>query len=48
MAVRYPRGARSSVTLMIGNPYERKQKALIDFSLMKSKAAPGAPKIVQK
>jgi len=26
--------------LMIGNPYEREQKALIDFSLMKPKAAP--------
>jgi len=34
--------------LMIGNPYEREQKALIDFSLMKPKAAPGAPAVVQK
>jgi heptose-I-phosphate ethanolaminephosphotransferase len=33
---------------MIGNPYEREQKALIDFSLMKPKALPGATAAVQK
>ncbi|WP_392888236.1 phosphoethanolamine transferase CptA [Pseudomonas migulae] len=32
--------------LMIGNPYEREQKALIDFSLIKPKAKP--PEVVQK
>ena len=34
--------------LMIGNPYERQQKPLIDFSLMKPKALPGATAAVQK
>ncbi|VVN92290.1 phosphoethanolamine transferase CptA [Pseudomonas fluorescens] len=29
--------------LLIGNPYERKQKALIDFSLMKPKHTPQTP-----
>ncbi|MFL1527731.1 phosphoethanolamine transferase CptA [Pseudomonas sp. O230] len=33
-------------TLMIGNPYEREQKALIDFSLIKPKPKPA--EIVQK
>ncbi|VVO25874.1 phosphoethanolamine transferase CptA [Pseudomonas fluorescens] len=34
--------------LMIGNPYERQQRPLIDFSLMKPKALPAAPEVVQK
>ncbi|UVM47835.1 phosphoethanolamine transferase CptA [Pseudomonas sp. B21-015] len=34
--------------LMIGNPYEREQRPLIDFSLMKTKGAPVAPAVVQQ
>lgn len=34
--------------LMIGNPYERQQRPLIDFSLMKPKGAPGTPAVVQQ
>lgn len=34
--------------LMIGNPYERQQRPLIDFSLMKPKALPPAPELAQK
>ncbi|MCP1445724.1 heptose-I-phosphate ethanolaminephosphotransferase [Pseudomonas sp. GGS8] len=34
--------------LMIGNPYEREQRPLIDFSLMKPKVAPVAPAVVQQ
>ncbi|MCO8314234.1 phosphoethanolamine transferase CptA [Pseudomonas mandelii] len=34
--------------LMIGNPYERQQRPLIDFSLMKPKGAPVAPAVVQQ
>ena len=34
--------------LLIGNPYERKTKPLIDFSLMKPKVTPGAATVVQK
>jgi heptose-I-phosphate ethanolaminephosphotransferase len=34
--------------LMIGNPYERQQRPLIDFSLMKPKNAPAAPAVVQQ
>jgi heptose-I-phosphate ethanolaminephosphotransferase len=34
--------------LMIGNPYERQQRPLIDFSLIKPKALPAAPEVVQK
>jgi heptose-I-phosphate ethanolaminephosphotransferase len=33
---------------MIGNPYERQQRPLIDFSLMKPKNAPAAPAVVQQ
>ncbi|MHC8344034.1 phosphoethanolamine transferase CptA [Pseudomonas sp. RT6P73] len=31
--------------LMIGNPYERQSRPLIDFSLMKPKAKPGDPEV---
>ncbi|MFS2095456.1 phosphoethanolamine transferase CptA [Pseudomonas sp. Pseusp11] len=34
--------------LMIGNPYEREQRPLIDFSLMKPKAAPVTPTVVKQ
>ncbi|EJN25032.1 putative membrane-associated, metal-dependent hydrolase [Pseudomonas sp. GM78] len=34
--------------LLIGNPYERQQRPLIDFSLIKPKAAPVLPEVVQK
>ncbi|UVL01002.1 phosphoethanolamine transferase CptA [Pseudomonas sp. B21-048] len=34
--------------LMIGNPYERQQRPLIDFSLMKPKGAPVTPAVVQQ
>ncbi|HJR30050.1 MAG TPA: phosphoethanolamine transferase CptA [Pseudomonas sp.] len=34
--------------LMIGNPYERQQRPLIDFSLMKPKGAPGTAAVVQQ
>ncbi|MGY3303613.1 heptose-I-phosphate ethanolaminephosphotransferase [Pseudomonas sp. PvR086] len=34
--------------LMIGNPYEREQRPLIDFSLIKPKVAPVAPAVVQQ
>ncbi|WLG53348.1 phosphoethanolamine transferase CptA [Pseudomonas sp. FP1742] len=34
--------------LMIGNPYEREQRPLIDFSLMKPKGAPVTPAVVQQ
>ncbi|EJM17518.1 putative membrane-associated, metal-dependent hydrolase [Pseudomonas sp. GM18] len=34
--------------LMIGNPYEREQRPLIDFSLMKPKVAPVAAAVVQQ
>ena len=35
--------------LMIGNPYEREQRALIDFSLMKPKKVdPAAANVVQQ
>lgn len=34
--------------LLIGNPYERKQKALIDFSLMKPRHTPETPAVVLK
>ena len=34
--------------LMIGNPYERQQRPLIDFSLMKPKNAPAAPAVAQQ
>jgi heptose-I-phosphate ethanolaminephosphotransferase len=33
---------------MIGNPYARKQRPLIDFSLMKPKGAPITPEVVQQ
>lgn len=34
--------------LMIGNPYDRQQRPLIDFSLMKPKGAPVTPAVVQQ
>ncbi|WP_223485040.1 phosphoethanolamine transferase CptA [Pseudomonas sp. A-RE-19] len=34
--------------LMIGNPYERQQRPLIDFSLMKPKVTPADPAVVQQ
>ncbi|MFJ7281650.1 phosphoethanolamine transferase CptA [Pseudomonas sp. NPDC099000] len=34
--------------LMIGNPYERQSRPLIDFSLMKPKAKPGDPEVALK
>ncbi|MCE6978972.1 phosphoethanolamine transferase CptA [Pseudomonas frederiksbergensis] len=34
--------------LMIGDPYARKQRPLIDFSLMKPKGAPVTPAVVQQ
>ncbi|WP_237882157.1 phosphoethanolamine transferase CptA [Pseudomonas sp. PGPR40] len=34
--------------LMIGDPYARKQRPLIDFSLMKPKGAPVTPQVVQQ
>ncbi|MCK8656939.1 phosphoethanolamine transferase CptA [Pseudomonas umsongensis] len=34
--------------LLIGNPYERQQRPLIDFSLIKPKAAPAVHEVVQK
>lgn len=34
--------------LMIGNPYEREQRPLIDFSLIKPKVAPVTPAVVQQ
>ena len=34
--------------LMIGNPYERQQRPLIDFSLMKPRGAPITPAVVQQ
>lgn len=34
--------------LMIGDPYARKQRPLIDFSLMKPKGAPVNPEVVQQ
>ncbi|PMZ49095.1 hypothetical protein C1X25_31545, partial [Pseudomonas sp. GW247-3R2A] len=34
--------------LMIGNPYERQSRPLIDFSLMKPKSTPTDPAVAQK
>ncbi|AWM92100.1 hypothetical protein DJ564_15335 [Pseudomonas sp. 31-12] len=34
--------------LMIGNPYERQSRPLIDFSLMKPKSTPSDPSVAQK
>jgi heptose-I-phosphate ethanolaminephosphotransferase len=33
---------------MIGNPYERQSRPLIDFSLMKPKSTPTDPAVAQK
>jgi heptose-I-phosphate ethanolaminephosphotransferase len=34
--------------LLIGNPYERQQRPLIDFSLIKPKGAPVVSGVVQQ